>query len=77
MKELVGLLDKIAPTALWVVLSVVVLFTGVAAGALSYHWREYAVDAQKSKMMFNGYLIVSGILVAIMVLAILLYQNGI
>jgi hypothetical protein len=77
MEEVVSLLERIAPTALWVVLLLVVLFTGVIAAALSYHWHEYAVDARKSRMMFNGYLVVSGILVVIMILAILLYQNGI
>jgi hypothetical protein len=73
MDELTDFVDKLAPGVLWVVLVVVILFTAAAAMALSYHWREYAVDAHKSNLMFRGYLAVAGILTLIMIMAVLLY----
>jgi|GEM_PF-2525486 hypothetical protein len=77
MEDLVDLLKEFAPGVLWLVFCVVIVFTAVVAAALSYHWHEYATDAQKSRFMFRGYLIVAGILALVMIMALLSYQNGI
>jgi len=73
MDVFVDFLDKFAPGALWAVFFVVMLFTVAVAAALSYHWREYTIDAQKSNLMFRGYLVVAGIFILIMIMALLLY----
>ncbi|MDD5710645.1 MAG: hypothetical protein PHV43_00885 [Candidatus Colwellbacteria bacterium] len=73
MGTLADLLEDFAPGVLWVVFFVVMLFTVAVAVALSYHWREYAVDSHKNDLMFRGYLIVAGIFAFIMLMAILFY----
>jgi len=73
MNELADLAEKFAPGILWVFFFVIMLFTVAVAIALSYHWREYAIDARKSNLIFRGYLVVAGILTFIMIMATLLY----
>ena len=73
MRTAADLIETFAPGALWLVFAVIMLFTVAVTVALSYHWREYTVDARKSNLMFRGYLAVAGIFVLIMLIAILLY----
>jgi len=75
MEEVLNLFEAISPIFMWVILLGLVIFVGFISSVLSFHWKEYSVDAFKSNRMFRGYLFVSGVLLLVMIVALILMQS--
>lgn len=75
MEDFLEALEGVPSIVLWLIVFGVSAFTALIAFALSYHWREYTIDSSKKDYMYKGYLVMSGILVALMILSLILYLS--
>ena len=65
----------VSPGVLWIVFVLIGAFVTIITVTLSYHWREYSVDARKSIRFFRAYIVVMAILMSIMAISIYLYDS--
>jgi len=65
----------VSPEVLWIVFVLIGAFVTIITVTLSYHWREYSVDARKSIRFFRAYIVVMAILMSIMAISIYLYDS--
>ncbi|MCR4260751.1 MAG: hypothetical protein NUV96_00185 [Candidatus Colwellbacteria bacterium] len=70
------LFDKVlTPGVLWIVFVLIGAFVTIITVTLSYHWREYSVDARKSVRFFRAYVVVLAVLLGTMAISIYLYDS--
>ena len=68
-------IEFLSPGVLWIVFALVGVFASVITITLSYHWKEYAIDAHKSMRFFRAYTVVLIALMGTMAISILLYGS--
>ena len=65
----------LSPGVLWIIFALLSVFMVVVTVTLSYHWREYSVDARKSVRFFRAYGVVLATLMGTMAISIWLYGS--
>ena len=67
-------LDFVTPVVLWFAFGIALVIFLISNVALSYHWKNYSMNAKRSSRIMRAFRIVSVVLLGIMFLSVLTYS---